>query len=219
VASEERKGRLIKSIFLILLFLGLCVLLFYYAYNLRSKYNVLVAEFWTDNQKNIVDLNDSEQIKVLSNQTENKITVFSESTKKNDFIELNLTESAYLIGNNINKVSPSFLKVSKIVIEPQDNQKDNIWDIYLLFETPKIKNISVMITLQKDNIETAQVYSTDFAIANFSLNEIGIEFFTNKINQGLSDSLLLVNENSYSGRVYKNIELDNEGMVIKGILL
>jgi len=76
-----------------------------------------------------------------------------------------------------------------------------------------------MITLQKDNIETAQVYSTDFAIANFSLNEIGIEFFTNKINQGLSDSLLLVNENSYSGRVYKNIELDNEGMVIKGILL
>ena len=219
MASEERKGRLIKSIFLILLFLGLCVLLFYYAYNLRSKYNVLVAEFWTDNQKNIVDLNDSEQIKVLSNQTENKITVFSESTKKNDFIELNLTESAYLIGNNINKVSPSFLKVSKIVIEPQDNQKDNIWDIYLLFETPKIKNISVMITLQKDNIETAQVYSTDFAIANFSLNEIGIEFFTNKINQGLSDSLLLVNENSYSGRVYKNIELDNEGMVIKGILL
>ena len=219
MASEERKGRLIKSIFLILLFLGLCVLLFYYAYNLRSKYNVLVAEFWTDNQKNIVDLNDSEQIKVLSNQTENKITVFSESTKKNDFIELNLTESAYLIGNNINKVSPSFLKVSKIVIEPQDNQKDNIWDIYLLFETPKIKNISVKITLQKDNIETAQVYSTDFAIANFSLNEIGIEFFTNKINQGLSDSLLLVNENSYSGRVYKNIELDNEGMVIKGILL
>ena len=219
MASEERKGRLIKSIFLILLFLGLCVLLFYYAYNLRSKYNVLVAEFWTDNQKNIVDLNDSEQIKVLSNQTENKITVFSESTKKNDFIELNLTESAYLIGNNINKVSPSFLKVSKIVIEPRDNQKDNIWDIYLLFETPKIKNISVMITLQKDNIETAQVYSTDFAIANFSLNEIGIEFFTNKINQGLSDSLLLVNENSYSGRVYKNIELDNQGMVIKGILL
>ena len=219
MASEERKGRLIKSIFLLLLFLGLCVLLFYYAYNLRSKYNVLVAEFWTDNQKNIVDLNDSEQIKVLSNQTENKITVFSESTKKNDFIELNLTESAYLIGNNINKVSPSFLKVSKIVIEPRDNQKDNIWDIYLLFETPKIKNISVMITLQKDNIETAQVYSTDFAIANFSLNEIGIEFFTNKINQGLSDSLLLVNENSYSGRVYKNIELDNEGMVIKGILL
>jgi len=219
VASEERKGRLIKSIFLILLFLGLCVLLFYYAYNLRSKYNVWVAEFWTDNQKNVVDLNDSEQIKVLSNQTENKITVFSESTKKNDFIELNLTESAYLIGNNINKVSPSFLKVSKIVIEPQDNQKDNIWDIYLLFETPKIKNISVKITLQKDNIETAQVYSTDFAIANFSLNEIGIEFFTNKINQGLSDSLLLVNENSYSGRVYKNIELDNEGMVIKGILL
>ncbi|HQG57681.1 MAG TPA: hypothetical protein PLX79_01760 [Candidatus Dojkabacteria bacterium] len=219
MASEERKGRLIKSIFLILLFLGLCVLLFYYAYNLRSKYNVWVAEFWTDNQKNVVDLNDSEQIKVLSNQTENKITVFSESTKKNDFIELNLTESAYLIGNNINKVSPSFLKVSKIVIEPQDNQKDNIWDIYLLFETPKIKNISVKITLQKDNIETAQVYSTDFAIANFSLNEIGIEFFTNKINQGLSDSLLLVNENSYSGRVYKNIELDNEGMVIKGILL
>ena len=219
MASEERKGRLIKSIFLLLLFLGLCVLLFYYAYNLRSKYNVLVAEFWTDNQKNIVDLNDSEQIKVLSNQTENKITVFSESTKKNDFIELNLTESAYLIGNNINKVSPSFLKVSKIVIEPRDNQKDNIWDIYLLFETPKIKNISVMITLQKDNIETAQVYSTDFAIANFSLNEIGIKFFTNKINQGLSDSLLLVNENSYSGRVYKNIELDNEGMVIKGILL
>lgn len=219
MASEERKGRLIKSIFLLLLFLGLCVLLFYFAYNLRSKYNVWVAEFWTDNQKNVVDLNDSEQIKVLSNQTENKITVFSESTKKNDFIELNLTESAYLIGNNINKVSPSFLKVSKIVIEPQDNQKDNIWDIYLLFETPKIKNISVKITLQKDNIETAQVYSTDFAIANFSLNEIGIEFFTNKINQGLSDSLLLVNENSYSGRVYKNIELDNEGMVIKGILL
>jgi len=178
-----------------------------------------VAEFWTDNQKNVVDFNDSEQIKVLSNQTESKITIFSESTKKNDFIELNLTESAYLIGNNINKVSPSFLKVSKIVIEPQDNQKDNIWDIYLLFETPKIKNISVKITLQKDNIETAQVYSTDFAIANFSLNEIGIEFFTNKINQGLSDSLLLVNENSYSGRVYKNIELDNEGMVIKGILL
>jgi len=219
VASEERKGRLIKSIFLLLLFLGLCVLLFYFAYNLRSKYNVWVAEFWTDNQKNVVDFNDSEQIKVLSNQTESKITIFSESTKKNDFIELNLTESAYLIGNNINKVSPSFLKVSKIVIEPQDNQKDNIWDIYLLFETPKIKNISVKITLQKDNIETAQVYSTDFAIANFSLNEIGIEFFTNKINQGLSDSLLLVNENSYSGRVYKNIELDNEGMVIKGILL
>ncbi len=219
MASEERKGRLIKSIFLLLLFLGLCVLLFYFAYNLRSKYNVWVAEFWTDNQKNVVDFNDSEQIKVLSNQTESKITIFSESTKKNDFIELNLTESAYLIGNNINKVSPSFLKVSKIVIEPQDNQKDNIWDIYLLFETPKIKNISVKITLQKDNIETAQVYSTDFAIANFSLNEIGIEFFTNKINQGLSDSLLLVNENSYSGRVYKNIELDNEGMVIKGILL
>ena len=219
MASEERKGRLIKSIFLLLLFLGLCVLLFYFAYNLRSKYNVWVAEFWTDNQKNVVDFNDSEQIKVLSNQTESKITIFSESTKKNDFIELNLTESAYLIGNNINKFSPSFLKVSKIVIEPQDNQKDNIWDIYLLFETPKIKNISVKITLQKDNIETAQVYSTDFAIANFSLNEIGIEFFTNKINQGLSDSLLLVNENSYSGRVYKNIELDNEGMVIKGILL
>lgn len=229
--SKEKTSKVIKNIILILLFLSLCGLLVYGYFRLIDNYKAWVNNFWFDKSKSIVDLNDDQQVFILNNQTENKITTFSNSTKKTDYMELNISESAYLIGKNINKVSPTYIKISKIFIDTNINQdsskstsletnlSENSWDIYLLVDTPKIKNISIKITIQKDTIETAQLYATDFAIADFSLNEIGIIYFTEKINKGLSDGLLLVNENNYSGRVYKNIELDTDGMVIKGILL
>ena len=74
----------------------------------------------------------------------------------------------------------------------------------------------VLINLQKDDLETAEVYVTDMFIGNLSFSSFGLKPFIDNINDGIRNAIILVNENQFSGRKIKNIELLEDGFVIKG---
>ncbi len=99
--------------------------------------------------------------------------------------------------------------IKRIYTEPG---KGN-WNMYIEISY-KEYTVWFSVDLNKDNIQTAQLYVTNVKVGPYSL---GSNFkILEMINLGIANSLLTVNENGFSGRYFENIELLEDSMVIKG---
>jgi len=76
----------------------------------------------------------------------------------------------------------------------------------------------VRIDIAKDNMETAQLYVANLYVGNILISEKLSQVIKTQLNKGISDALVLVNENNFLGRKIQNIELLKDKIVVKGTL-
>lgn len=140
---------------------------------------------------------------------EQKIENFTLSNEDVAFLEFSPSEFAGLIL----LTSKSFFKegfdIEGVYVKP----KYQVWDIYMNIRYRKI-SLWFSFDLNKDNMQTAQLYITNLYIGPYSIG--GVFNTIQKINTGIADALLTVNENAFSGRYLENIELLENTVVIKG---
>ena len=145
----------------------------------------------------------------LEQGIEEKIVRFTLSPESTESLIL----TTYEVGEILLLVSGDFLKeeiqVSKIYIEPNSR----VWDIYTKITYKKF-SLWISVDINKDNMQTAQLYITDIKIGPYSIGKVGNTVA--RINSGIANSLLTVNENGFSGRYLENIELLEDSLVIKG---
>ena len=150
-----------------------------------------------------------------------KLTEFQNSSERVDFIELNPNELISLVHSTIQpenvEISPEQQnwQIIRYYVEPSQNS----WEIYV--EIAYMRRILPWITVQvvKDPIESAELYFSKVSIGDIDLDGIGLGKIRSGLNDGYSKALSSINESGYTGRSWQNIELEDDGIVIKGELL
>jgi hypothetical protein len=104
--------------------------------------------------------------------------------------------------------------VTDICIQPSKN----VWGIYANITLQGINLPWIKIEVAKDTMETAQLYVQNIFVGNILIPENISQNIKNQLNKGISDALILVNENSFLGRKIQNIELLSDKIVVKGTL-
>jgi hypothetical protein len=142
----------------------------------------------------------------LSEEVVSQISSFTLSQENTESLSLSTEQFGYIVLNVLNEYLGEGISVEKIYIEPSTGN----WNIYIQANYKKISPW-IWISLKKDNVQSAQLYISQFNIGPYSFNR-----FVEEINDGIANGLVTVNENGFTGRYLENIELLEESIVVKG---
>ena len=184
--------------FVILIFVLLLVYVFF-------RYRSWEKEFVSN--MNSEYLIDEESIKEVD--LDERLAKFTLSLSDTDSLRLEVKEVGSVLFTTIDSYLAEGLYLENMYISPSDKK----WDIYLKVG---YENISLWISfdLNKDSMQTAQLYTTSVKVGPFEVSE-----YTNlvaMINKGIGEAIVTLNENGFVGKYIENIELLEDAMVIKG---
>lgn len=141
---------------------------------------------------------------------ENKVKQFVLSNSENEFVELTREEVLSLLSQNVQTAGG--LEVQGICIDAEKS----MWKIYFNTRLNFLNIPWVRLDLVKENRETAELYVKDIYIGDMLIPQNLVKSMIVDVNRGISDAILLVNENAFLGRTIKNIELMTDRIIIKG---
>jgi len=198
---------MVKKFFKIFLIFFLLVLLIkiFLALFLVSKYKAWEEEF----ENNILQENlTTEEEEILVNIQE-KISMFTLSSENTDSLTLSTSEVSTVLYSTLNGYLKDVVKVESVYIYP----KQGVWNVYVEVRYWKY-SIWFSMDIVKDSMQTAQIYTKNILIGPYSIGNLFN--LTDRINTGIANSLLTVNENGFSGRYLENLELLHDSIVLKG---
>lgn len=138
-----------------------------------------------------------------------KISTFALSFEDVAFLELTVKELGSIFFTTLDSYVGKEVSIEKIYIVPSDS-------IWLLYAEVKYEKVSLWISidLNKDDIQSAQVYITKIYVGPFKVSDFldWVDF----INKGIGESIVTLNENGLVGRYIENIELMDESIILKG---
>lgn len=138
-----------------------------------------------------------------------KISTFALSAEDVEFLQLDISEIGSEIYNTLDSYLGDKLILEKIYIEPSNSK----WVIYSQVRYEKFL-IWFSFDVNKDSIQSAQIYVTQINIGPFRISEY--VNWVDAVNTGIADSIITLNENGLVGRYIENIELLNNSVVLKG---
>jgi len=138
-----------------------------------------------------------------------KIAEFALSADDVSSLELNISEIGSVVYLAVQSYLGEDITVERMYIQPNDSK----WIIYA--ET-KYKRFSIWISadVNKDNIQSAQLYTTEIKVGPFDISNVSN--LTEKINKGIGEAVVTLNENGLVGRYIENIELRKASVILKG---
>ncbi len=162
-----------------------------------------------DFDKNLVEENIFALESGEEESTRKKVEDFTLSSENTDSLSLTKNEVSNLVLSVSREYLGNGVQVRRVYLVPNKSK----WVFYLEFVYRDIP-VWFSIDLNKDSMQTAQLYTTDLMIGPYS---IGKYFnITDRINTGIANALLTVNENGFSGRYLENIEVMEDSVVVKG---
>lgn len=174
-------------------------------------YPVISYLLWQKQFKNQkLDMNCISNSSVVAPPDE-KFKNFVMSEDSTTFIELSAGEVLSLL-QSTNILSGG--DIEDICIQPAKK----VWSIYANISLQGINIPWIRVDIAKDIMETAQLYVENMYIGNILIPERIAQNIKEQLNKGISDALILVNENNFLGRKIQNIELLEDKIVVKGTL-
>lgn len=152
-------------------------------------------------------LMDEESIKEID--FNDKVSDFALSMSDTEFLELDVQEVGSVLFSVLDSYIGKDVNLEKIYITPSEGK-------WLIYANVRYKKFSAWVStdINKDDIQSAQIYITEINVGPFSIgkyiNWIDI------INKGIGESIVTLNENGLVGRYIDNIELLNDTVVLKG---
>lgn len=211
MANVKRKRRLSPSFFIIAIpisfvisVLLLFVILFIF---LRANYTAWEEKFEGSNREEIINIEKERNQTVLE-----AVEIFKKSDKKVDFVEIDRNDFANLVGESINSNLPTRIKIEKAYVET----RTNFWKMYYYVDVKGFGTFWIYFDLNKDAVESTDLYISDLKIGNLSVRDWGGEGIVANVNAGIKDAMLLITQKDFTGRTIRNIELDIESIIIKG---
>ncbi|MDD4381935.1 MAG: hypothetical protein PHE21_01150 [Candidatus Dojkabacteria bacterium] len=143
---------------------------------------------------------------------EDRIKEFTFSSDRSAYIQFTDEELLPLISSTLeNGIGQSIIQ--NICMDTEDG----IWKIYLNMKIFDKNILWFMFDIIKDDRETAELYVDNLYLGNIPIPSFISDSIKQAINKGISDAVLLVNENSFSGREITNIQLLEGKVVLKGV--
>jgi hypothetical protein len=197
-----------KKIFktLLLLFLFVVITLVVVGFVSYIKYSK-----WEDDELSKRNITCMSDITVESSVVEDKIKKFTLSDTRTDFIVLTESEMLYLLSENFIEKEGD-ISVEDICLKPSQG----VWQLYLKAKYKGIPIPWLVLDIVKDNIETAEVYVRQLHVGGLELPKFLESRLREDLNRGISDGIIMLNENNFLGRRIDNIELLEDRIVFKG---
>ena len=163
----------------------------------------------TINQANIItSISESED---LFNE---KVEAYILSEEDVDFIEFTSVEISQILYDSISNITnETSITLMKTYVIPDDTS----WRICGLVQLNDSKMFKSWICadITKDNMQTAQLYIEKLLLNGINIGNIFPRILT-QANQGIAEALVTVNENAFVGRLLENMELREDGIILKG---
>ena len=196
--------KVFKTLLLLFLFVAITlVVVGFVSYIRYSK--------WEDDELSKQDITCMSDITVESSIIEDKIKKFTLSDTRTDFIVLTESEMLYLLGENFTEEGGD-VPVEDICLKPSQG----VWQLYLKSSYKGISIPWLVLDIVKDNIETAEVYVRQLHVGGLELPKFLESRLKEDLNRGISDGIIMLNENNFLGRRIDNIELLEDRVVFKG---
>lgn len=132
--------------------------------------------------------------------------VFSDN---DGYMELSTKEVIVFLLDNIEPAGS--LELDDICI----SSGKGLWKVYLNLKVDSLNLPWFEIDIVKDQRETAELYVDDIFVGDMNIPPVFSKGILSSMNKGVSDALLLVSENNFIGRSINNIELLENGVVIR----
>lgn len=143
-----------------------------------------------------------------------KINTFSNSLDDVETITFSSDEALLIIGSELDEALPDGFSVDYVYSETERGK----WLIYIKLDYQDHPLPWLIVQVEKEEYETADLYFSDIFVGQFSFYNYGLKQVIQDINDGYKDSLYKVNDGQFSGRRLENIELEDDEMIIKGRL-
>lgn len=132
--------------------------------------------------------------------------VFSDN---DGYMELSSKEVIVFLLDNIEPAGS--LKLDDICI----SSGKGLWKVYLNLKFDSLNLPWFEIDIVKDQRETAELYVENIFVGDINVPPVFSKGILASMNKGISDALLLVSENNFIGRSINNIELLENGVVVR----
>jgi hypothetical protein len=174
-------------------------------------FNVFTYRMW---EKEFFEIKNSlvclEDIDIKENQKEEKIESFILSNNRTEFIVFQTDEVLHLLNENME--FNEYLNVEDVCLETERGA----WVMYIQYRTERFTMPWVQLNFVKDDRESPEIYVRDVAIGKRDIPFGMGKRIRTDINKGISEGIILLNENQFLGREITNIELLEDRVVIKG---
>ena len=138
-----------------------------------------------------------------------KIAEFALSADDVSSLELNISEIGSVVYLAVQSYLGEDITVERMYIQPNDSK-------WIIYAKTRYKRFSIWISadVNKDNVQSAQLYTTEIKVGPFDISNVSD--LTSKINKGIGEAVVTLNENGLVGRYVENIELREKSVILKG---
>lgn len=178
------------------------------------QYNTWRTEFENTHLSDDYLQTNSKVYKDADKSLQEKLVKFQDSEEQTDFVELTVDEFTVLFNEVLKESLGKDIKPQRYYVEASEGR----WVVYTQLLYKKNTLPWVVITVDKDPIETPELFVSDIKMGDTSIKSYGFGSVITKINEGYSESISNINESGFTGRRWQNIELEDDGVVIKGEL-
>ncbi len=143
---------------------------------------------------------------------EDKIQEYNKVTDEYSSIVLSQKEALFLISQALDESLPEWASVQETAL---DTSVGN-WNLFV--KTQAFERTMPWLSIEfskKKDIQSVDIYVENISVGNFSLKRFGFERVVENVNGGVQRALQLVNDGNFAGRVFENIELGEEELIIK----
>ncbi len=143
---------------------------------------------------------------------EDKIQEYNKVTGEYSSIALSQKEALFLISQALDESLPDWASVQETALDTSVGNWNLFVKIQAFERTMPWLNIEFS---KKKDIQSVDIYVEDLSLGDFSLKRFGFEGVVENVNGGVQRALQLVNDGNFAGRVFENIELGEEELIIK----
>ncbi len=142
---------------------------------------------------------------------EEKILDYNASDSEYAFIEFTKKESLFLLTQSLDESLPDWIEIQKTALDTSEGR----WEFFV---KSKIANSSlpwVQIVFVKEGFQSVDIHIADILVGNLSFKNFNLDIIVENANRGLERGIQLVNDGNFAGRVFVNIELTQDSLIIR----
>lgn len=152
----------------------------------------------------------------LEDEFTGRIEEYIVSNEDTDFITFSPQEIGHILFGSLEEMlEGTSFELTNVYIEPSKGQ----WKVCARTKSIDFKRVHAWICadVTKDSMQTAQLFITNLTVQGIEVGKIYPKSVT-LVNQGIAEALVTANENGFVGRIFENMELLENELIVKGSL-
>ena len=140
-----------------------------------------------------------------------KILTYNEIEREHAFIEFNKEESLYLLSMGLDESLPEWVDIEKTALQASRGN----WRFFVKSRALGLSLPWLQISLSKEDVQSVDVYVDDIFLGDLSFKNIYLNSIVDNTDRGLKRAIQLVNDGNFAGRVFENIDLTEDSLIIR----